>query len=229
MLHYLTLNTIPELICFLAAVACLRNDKNVIWRIMILFLFITCLAEITGIYVKRLNLIDKNHLHPNGWVYNILLVFQATFFSLLFYELLKKYLKVKPVIIGGLVLLMAIHIYKLGIQGFSKYDELMKTTMSIILVLYSFYFYYCLIKDDRYINLTKYPGFWLVAGILFFYFGTTTYNIFYEKLASMTNKSKTELAYLRYINSTFIILLYTCWSYSFICRRWLTPTSKSLS
>lgn len=225
MLHYFTVNTSVETICFLIAVFCLLKDANLIWRSMVLFLFITCLAEMLGIYIKRLNLTDLTHIHPNGWVYNILLIFQAGFFSMMFQYLIGKYVNSKLFILSGFVLLIVIHCYRMAVNTFSVYDQLTNTVMSVMLVLYSLYFYYCLIKDDGYINLKRSPAFWWVAGILFFYFGTTASNLFYDKLSVLTVGPQS-LKYLKYIYYLFNIILYSCWSYSFICRQWQTMTSR---
>jgi hypothetical protein len=227
MQHYFTLNTIVEIICFLIALICLKKDNDVVWRSAILFLFITCVMEMTGIYVKRLYLADRLHIPSNAWVYNILILFQAGFFSLMFQHLLKKHSYSRFIIVGGFALLIILHIYEIISQSIFVYDSLTNTAMSVLFVLYSFYFYYCLIKDDMYINLKYSPAFWWVAGTLFFYFGTTVSNLFYEKLTSIVVNSKHNLIYLKYLYNSFNILLYGCWSYSFICKKWLITTSKS--
>jgi uncharacterized membrane protein YfcA len=227
MAHYFTLNTSIELLCLLIAVISLRKNGHLLWRSIIIFLLITCVAEIMGIYVKRLYLSNMGHFHPNAWVYNILIFFQIGFFSLMFFELLKKYSNAKPIILSCLVALMAFHIYNIFERSIYVYDERTKTVMSILFVLYSFYFYYCLLKDDNHEELRKLPDFWLATGVLFFYFGTTAFNLFYDNLSQILSRSKDSLSYLKYITNTLNIILYGCWSYSFICRRWLTTTSKS--
>jgi hypothetical protein len=228
MLYYFTINTIVETICFFVALFCLRKDSGLVWRSAIWFLFITCIAEMAGIYVKRLYVADKVHIHPNAWVYNIFILFQVGFFSLMFQHLLTKPTNSKPIIIGGFVLLIILHIYGVFSHSVFVYDELTNTVMSILLVLYSLYFYYYLLKDDAYVNLRNSAAFWWVAGILFFYFGTTAYNLFYEKLSSIVLSNKGDLINLKYLHNTLNILMYGCWSYSFICRKWQTRKSEIL-
>jgi hypothetical protein len=100
----LTLVTGPELICFLVAVICLLKDKSKVWRSMILYLFITCLAEVGGLYIRRV-------LHqPNGWVYDIYTIFELGFPSLMFLHLLGKYRDSKPLILTGLTVTMIVYI-----------------------------------------------------------------------------------------------------------------------
>jgi len=225
MLHYLTLNTAVETICFVIAFLCLKKDPGLVWRSMILFLFVTCVTEMSGIYFRGLYLADRVHVHPNIWLYNLFLLFQAGFFSWMFQHLLNKYIKSRPIIVSGLALLVMIYAYEIFTHGIFVYNELTNTVMSVLIVLYSFYFYYCLIKDEAYIKLKNSPEFWWVAGVLFFYFGTTACNLFYDKLASIIINTKQSFNYLKYLFYAFNVLLYGCWSYSFICRKWLT-TSK---
>ena len=224
---YFTFNTVCELICLIIALICLIKDKAVTWRNMILFLFITCAAEMMGIYIKHLYLADRAHVHPNVWVYNILMVFQVIFPSVMFLAFFNKYFNGKPVIICGLAVLFATYAYEVFDHGLFKKHNVTTTIMSILFVGYSLYYFYCLLKDGAYIKLKFYPPFWWVAGILFFYFGATACNVFYAKLSAITITPKHYLTY--YIYNALNLILYGCWSYSFICRRWLTTTSKSLS
>jgi hypothetical protein len=227
MLNYLTINTTVEIICFFVALFCLKQEKKLVWFSMVLFVLITCVAEITGIYVKRLNLTDKVHIHPNAWVYNILIFFQIGFISWMFKDILSKYLKTTYIVILGL-LFVILHIYNITFRSFLVYDETTKTAMSILFVLNSLTFYYLLLKDDFHIKLNSFSAFWWVSGILFFYFGTTIYNVFYDKLASLTLDKKENLLYLKYLNNALNVILYSCWAYSFICRKWEMKRSESL-
>ena len=226
MLHYFTINTTVETVCFFIAFFCLIKDTSAAWRSIVLFLLITCVAEMTGIYCKALYLSDRAHIHPNAWVYNILIIFQACFFSLMYHHLFSKFIKNTSIIIGGLALLTFIYIYELFSHGFFVYVELTNTTLSVILVLYSLYYYYCLIKDNAFVNLKRSPEFWWVTGVLFFYFGTTVFNIFYEQLTEIMINTKHDLKYLKYFHNIFNVILYGFWSYSFICKKWMTTKPK---
>jgi hypothetical protein len=68
------------------------------------------------------------------------------------------------------------------------------------------------------------PEFWWVAGVLFFYFAATICNLFEEKLEDIVITSTQNLNY--FVFKALNIILYSCWSYAFICRKWL-KTSKS--
>src|SRR5688500_16367863 len=80
---YITLNTVSELVCLLISILCLYREKDKVWRNFILFLFITCLTELTGIYVRK-------GLHrPNFMVYNVYIVIECIAVNYFFYHLLK--------------------------------------------------------------------------------------------------------------------------------------------
>ncbi len=166
-----------------------------------------------------------NMRHQNVWLYNILLIFQATFISFMFQYLLSTYINCKPIIIGGLVWLAAIYLYEIFAHGIFQYNEKTNTMMLILFVIYSLLFYYHLIKDDEYINLVRLASFWWVGGLFLFYFGSTAANIFIDNLSPQKGL---ELKFLSsFIFKMLNVLLYGCWSYSFICRKWLTKASSN--
>ncbi len=179
----------------------------------------------SGIYVKKLYLADRVHVHSNAWLYNILLIFQAVFFNLFFEKILNKYRNCKPVILSGFAVLMILYAYELYTHGIFEYNNLTNTVMSVLMVLYSLFFYFNLLNDDGYADLKFLPSFWWVSGILFFYFGATACNLFYEKLKPVFMLHQ---GYLRNIYSVLNIILYGCWCYSFICRKWLTTKSPAI-
>jgi len=225
MSRYFTFNTIVELTCLLVASICLTKDSNRAWRGMFWFLLITCVTEMTGIYVKGLYLADRAHVRPNSWVYNIFIIFEICFPSLMFIKILTKYANSKPTILCGLAIMYLVYVYEVITDGIFKKHNLTITLMAVLFVLYSLYYFYCLLKDESYINLKYSPAFWWVSGILFYYFGGTACNIFYNKLYTVIVTPKHYLTY--YIYNALNLILYSCWSYSFICRKWLTKTSAA--
>lgn len=206
-----------EAICFVIALICLVKDVNWAWRSMVLFLLITCITEITGFRIARTH-------HYNQWVYNIYLVFEASFTSLMFNNILNKYINSKPIVITGLVLLLLLYVYDIFDHGFFIFNNLTATVMSVIFVIYSFYYYFLLIKDEHYIDLKRTAPFWWVTGALFFYFGSTASNLFYPFLKNVKIGGH-NINYFVFL--TLTLILYGCWSYSFICRKWRTTILKS--
>jgi len=215
----ITISTSIEIICFLVSLLSLKYERNKSWLSLRLYLMVVCIVEFIGLYLK------SQH-HANQWPYNVLLPVQIVFTCFFFGDLFSCYLKSKPSIIpiiGGFALLSLLLIYSLFTQSFLIFYESAYNTMAVVFVIYSLCFFYLLQKDDRYIDLKISPQFWWVFGVLAFYFGSTAVNIFRGRLHIMIN-SKHYLTY--YINIVLNIILYGCWSYSFICRRWLTTTSK---
>ena len=176
-----------------------------------------------GLHFKRLYLTDRAHVHPNIWLYNFLLIFQGGFISYMFEYLLSKFVHIKMVIVGGLIVFTVLYIYETWSHGIFVYNEITNTVMLVLFVFYSLYYYYNLLKDDRHIRLIYSADFWWVTGLLFFYFGSTACDIFFS------NIPQEKAIALGSLNSSIfkalIVILYGCWSYSFICRRWLTKIS----
>lgn len=228
LLHYFTLNTTIEAICFIISLAWwMKSKEQPVWRNVVLLLFITCSVEFMGIHVKRLYLLDRLHVHPNAWLYNILLLAQIVILSIMLNSLLGAYVKIKSLIIVVALFMISLYIFEIWEHGIFNYNNSTYSFMSIIIVFYSLYYFYLLLKDDNHVKLSNSADFWWIAGLLFFYFGSTVVNLFYSKLSHVMMTPKRSLSY--FIFNILNILFYGCWSYSFICRRWLTTTSKSLS
>jgi hypothetical protein len=115
-----------EIACFIIAVTCLIKDADFTWRSMVLFLLITCITEITG------KLLKVAHRH-NTLVYNIFLIFEASFTSLMFNRILGKYINSRPLILSVLILLLLLYIYEIFNHGFFVFNDIMATVMSVVL------------------------------------------------------------------------------------------------
>lgn len=213
----LTVGVYWEIACFVTALLCLFKVKDVAWRGMILYMFITCVAEITG------HMLRVSH-HNNQWVYNISLIAEAVLNSMLFGSILKQYIKSRPLIMSGLLLIAVIYVFDLYQHGFFVFNDLTATVMSVIFVVYSFYYYFLVIKDEHYTDLKRNASFWWITGSLFYYFGSTANNLFYGFLSDISFAGHNIVFTINIALST---LLYGCWIYSFICKRWLQPSSET--
>lgn len=221
MLTYLTASTVSEIICFIFAIMCLISDRSIVWRSMTLYLLITCITDISGIYFAR-------KYHNNQWIYNIFLVFEICFTNLMFITLFSKYSANRSLIYGGLTIATCFYSYDLFNHSFHVFNNLTYSIMSVVYVIYSLYYYFLLLNNEYYVELKYSPEFWWVAGALFFYFANTACNLFDDKLANVMITGKLNISY--FIFKALNIILYSCWSYSFICRKWLstrTITSKA--
>ena len=211
MLVYFTPNTISESLCLLVAIFCLSKDRSNYWRIFILYLLLTCLTEFAGIFIRR-------ELHrPNFAVYNIHKAIEGGVISYFFFYLLHPYRNVARWLQIWLVLFAVAYTAELWANHFGAFVFKTTTAMSVVFVIACLYYYYLMLRDDQFRSLWSDAPFWWVSGTLFFYFGSTACNLFFEYLA----EDKTQLFRNSVRHIIFIILdivLYTSWSYSFICR-----------
>ncbi|MBC7399743.1 MAG: hypothetical protein H7289_07335 [Mucilaginibacter sp.] len=205
-----------EAACFLIAFITLKREASWAWRGMVIFLLITCITEITGKFLKSV-------YHNNQWVYNIFFLFELGFTSTMFNHIFSKYINSKLLIICSFGLLITLYVYDIISHGFLVYIDLSATVMAVVFVLYSFYYFYLLIKDDHYVDLKRSAAFWWVAGVLFYYFGSTAVNLFfvYLKNVRMFGHNVTHFIFM-----ALSFILYSCWGYSFICRKWHTTSNS---
>lgn len=208
---YITLNTAAELICFFVALVFLLKDKDPAWRIPIPFLLLTCLVEFTGIHMRVVWRV------PNGLLYSFFLLAECGFISYFFYHLYKRYFNKPRWLFAWLGLFLIIYITEMAIRGFGSYASLSAVAMSVVFVLAACLFYYLKLKDEQFEPLLTSPSFWWVSGCLFFYFGGTACNVFFDYLR--TNEVSSYSASVRHqIFIVLNIILYSLWSVSFICR-----------
>jgi len=216
---FITGNTIIETSCFIASMLCLAWDKNIIWRVFPIYLLAMCFTELYGIFLR------KSH-HNNQWPYNFLILFDAIFINLVFAKLFKYHFKSSRLALVGFAALLIVYLLEVQNHGFALIfntrndllNNITNNVMSVIFTLYALIYFYMLLKDERYINLKYSADFWWVAGVLFFYFGSVIIKLF-------RGLSHSELPYQ--IITVLIWIIYSCWIYSFICRRWLTKILDS--
>ncbi|MEO7212577.1 hypothetical protein [Mucilaginibacter sp.] len=206
-----TLNTVAELICFLVALIFLYRDKSAAWRLLIVYLLLTFAAETTGLVIRKV------FLSPNLPVYNTFVVVECFFTSYFFYTLFKPYGYSMKWLFGWLALFTVMYISELFYVQFADFVAVTASIMSIVFVLACMWFYYLKLTDERYEPLLQSAEFWWVSGALFFYFGSTACNIFFDYLKQ--NEVSTYNSSIRYIIFNVLnIILYSFWSFSSVCR-----------
>jgi len=154
---------------------------------------------------------------PNYWVFNCYQPIQIGFISWVMYKLTKPFFNSKWLIISFAVISFIIFISENYNSGFLNWSKITKTYFSIFTVIEALLFYYYLLQQESNISITRYPPFWIITGIFFFYFVSITSNLFYDTLSSI-NKNLTKP-----IRSTIFlvlnIILYGCWTYAFIWKK----------
>lgn len=206
--RYLTSNTVIELICLLVAYFTIRTDRELFWRLSFLYILVTFLTEMSGIYLKI-------HYRQNAWLYNLYLLAENSYMLFGISYFLKKHIRPRKLIVTGALLFILIYAYGIGNNGILIFNNQTVIVMSVFYVFCSLYYFYLLTVDHKYVPLIGYPPFWWFAAILFFYFGSTISNMSWGILdiAITLNHS------LRYYTFTGLnIILYGLLSYSFLCR-----------
>lgn len=208
---YITVNTAAEAFCFVVSLICLYRDKEPAWRLFILFLLVTVVVEVCGIYVRT-----ELHL-PNFMIYNVFLLVECLVQSYFFYYLYKTYRSTRRLFTGWLIIFAFFYFTELVKSHFGAYVSASSTTMSVGLILASVYFYYLLLKEEKSRQLVTYAPFWWVNGTICFYFAGIACNLFFSYLVQDRTPGIGHSA--RYIVFSILnIILYLSWSYAFICR-----------
>lgn len=214
---YITVNTLSEFFCLVISILCLYREKDKVWKSFILFLLLTCLVEIAGIYIR------KELYRPNFMLYNFFLVIECAVVNYFFYHLLKANHNLNKLLTGWLVIFLLCYFVELFVNHFNTYVSTTSTVMSVELILASIYYYYRLLKEEKFRKLSKDASFWWVNGTICFYFAGMAFNIFFKYLFQDIPVN-TSASYI--VFSILNVILYSCWSYSFICR-YLQRTSSS--
>lgn len=213
-------NILIELICFFIALHFLKSDRKAFWKSFIPFLFLTAGIELYGRYLGRF-------LHqPNGWLYNIYLIIEILFIHFILLKSTEPFFSKAKLFVG--ISLSVIGIMYILEHGYLQTEGFYNTTFkvfSINTIILCLVFYYGFVKYDSYIVLNQHPPFWLIAGILFFYFGGTVMNFIYQVFTIEITPNKTIRSYT---NHVLILLMYSFWSYSFICRHRTRKLQQSL-
>ncbi|KLT64897.1 hypothetical protein [Pedobacter sp. BMA] len=205
----LRVTTFLELLCFLTALATVRTDKKPLWRISLTYMFLVCLTELV---VARW---AAKTFHNNLFVYNIYTLFEGALISAGIYHCLKAYTNPKKIIIIGLVIFYSLWIVFFLMHGIMTYNSWAGGVLSALIMLYCCYYYYFVLTDNAIMDINTNPEFWWVTGVLFFYFGTTTANLFHELFTSIMVKGN---SLRNWIFTVLNIIFYSILAYSFICR-----------
>ena len=220
-MNFITVNTCAEFICFLAALIFLFKDKDPAWRLFIPYMLLTCIVETCGIYMRLVAHVSNYQL------YNVFLLFECLMMSFTFFNLYKPYGQRKKWLIVWLCCFAAMYITELIIHHVKAFVSVTAAIMSIVFVLASLYFYYLKLNAENFEPLQFSASFWWVSGSLFFYFGSTACNIFFDYLSSSNVAVYLGYSVRSYIYYILDVILYSFWSYAFICR-YIQRRSSSL-
>ncbi|MDE3250209.1 MAG: hypothetical protein KGO82_16230 [Bacteroidota bacterium] len=153
----------------------------------------------------------------NNWVLNIFTLVEFIFYSFLFCHFShsdrhRSRIKTLTVIIVSVCI--ANILFGQGLNRFHSYSFLVG---SMLMVYFSGYYFFELMKRQDYIRIVLLPSLWIVTGILFFYIGMFCYYIFYETYAYRYFADYYML--FNILGNIFNIALYGCFIVSFLCMR----------
>ena len=111
-------------------------------------------------------------------------------------------------------------------SGFEEYSTYASTFASIATIPFALCYFYFLMKEETYVDLLKHPPFLMVSGLLVYYFGAIVLAMFMQQLTEIY--LSTGLPVRNIISLVLNFILYSSWSYAFICR-YQQRSSLSLS
>jgi hypothetical protein len=201
-----------ELLSLIVAIINYRYLKgsNLVWFIP--FLILTNVQE----WGSRFGFYSHNG--SNALSLNIFSTLEFLFYSWLFYNEIK-IIRFKKIIITTItVLLISIIVNVLFLQGPHIFHTFTFLPGSVLMVSYILLYFYDLFLKDEEVRLIKNPMFWICTGLLFYYPGMFfVYGFFHvvsEEMAIEYGKLFILMA------NIFNIILYSCFTIAFLCRRW---------
>lgn len=198
-----------ETISLIAALFLLMDKQKTYWMLFIPILALIVLVEYAGFYLHEIK-------KPNHVYYNFLMIVQALFFSLLFFKFAQSRI-IKISLLMALCIFMTFFLTEGFLISFSKYNGYSRMLLSCIVVFFSCTFYFSLIKDDRIKNPVRYPPFWIVTGLFFYYFGSLPMFAFIKQVSQI--KLAGNISFYTLVMGCLSCILYGSWIIGFICRK----------
>lgn len=202
--------TIAELIALVAALFILSNKKTGYWSFFIPYLLITILIESAG-YYYRVEL-----KKPNYPFYNFFMFAQLLFFAFLFYKFHQSK-RIKQWVSILVIVFVLVFITEGIINSFASYNKYSRQFLSIFVVLFSCTFFFSILKDDTIKSPVRYPPFWIVTGLFFFYFGSIAMFAFFDKVSQI--KLSGNISFYTLVMGCLSCILYGSWIIGFICMK----------
>jgi hypothetical protein len=214
----LNITVISEWCAFISAIFFLRK-RTTSWQFFILVLFLTICVETTGWYLAYFS------SGGNNWIFNILLLINDCFSIWLFSkaEPMRKIRKPLYLLIVCFIVFAICNL--MFIEGTQKYNGYTEVLGDIMQATISCWFFYEVLREEKFRDLFRYEYFWLANGLLFCSLGSVVLYIFPDYLYAFYLNTKINV--YGYINYLLNILLYGSLIIAFICRSRNTKSSPA--
>ena len=212
-----TITIFIEAICLGFALWFLRREASW-WKYFVTFLAITVFTELVG-FVLFFVQGQKNH-----WVFNIYLLPEIAFLFFALDKLSKGLFRASALLMLAFLGFAGVYGYESWSSNWTGYSANANTVASVTIIIVACIYYYHLLKQQDPIPLKRSASFWIVSGLLVFYFGSMGCNLFVEQLTAIYNETGFPLRFI--IMALLNFILYACWAYAFICRYRQTISSS---
>lgn len=133
-------------------------------KVLAVFFVVSTIADFYAVITSGLGINNLNILH----IYTIL---ECSFFILFYYTLLKKP-AVRTLLLLILVTFVAFAIYhSFFLANLFEFNSVTRVMEAFILTGCGMYFFYTLFADDGYVNLKRFPYFYINSGVLLYFMG----------------------------------------------------------
>lgn len=201
---------IAEWLALLAAIRYLRKSNDA-WKMFIVVLSVIITAETAGWICSYV--LNRNN---NGWIFNLNLIVYTGFYIWL---LSKSSLLsgIRGAMYTGIVAFLLFFVINgLFFEGFVLFQTYSYIFGQIIILISCLYFFYALLSEDAYRNMTGYEYFWFANALLLNALGSIVLFAFYKYITDYDIAAYTRLfgTIIHVIN----VILYGSFIIAFICR-----------
>lgn len=207
-----------ELACLLASIVFAARLRGTVFIWFIPFLILTNIQE-WGSRYGYMSIGGSNAISLN-----LFTTLEFVFYAWLFYQEASSCIRRKKIIYLTFVLLAGVIINMIFFQSPLKFHSYSYLLGSIIIITFCLWFFKDLMSGDRFVELLSYRMFWVSSGLLFFYMGMFVCFTLFEFLS--TQILSEYFIIFNILMNVFNIILYTCFTISFLCRPKQTITTS---
>jgi|GEM_PF-2398275 len=208
---------IAELLALIACVLLFGSLRKSILKWFLLLLVVTNIVE-WGNHFKLFTIVYSNGMRSNNWIINLLNIFEFVFYGLIYKAIITNKKDKKRITVFLAVLLVAILLNILFVQGMFYFDSYTFILGACYLVYCSALFFKQQIQHIDNQNIFSQSFFWISLGLLFFCSGQAILVSFFQYFLYIKN-FKSFLPVWRFFNNFLNIILYASLIIAFLCSR----------